>query len=91
VKTVIEGKWIFDGKQVVGDAECNQIEALLPTLTLVGSRDGGWTRLYRGAVAGVYWQLTYPQSDMHGGGPPRLESYSVDEVRLNYPDLELPA
>jgi hypothetical protein len=86
-KAVIAGRWVYDGKQVVGNKACEQIDSLLPTLTLLGSRDGGWTRLYRSADRMVFWELTYPESHLHGGGAPRLESYSQDEVRANYPDL----
>jgi|GEM_PF-5131863 hypothetical protein len=35
----------------------------------------------------VLWELTYPESHMRGGSPPRLESYPIDEVRANYPDI----
>jgi hypothetical protein len=88
-KTVIEGNWLFDGKQVVGDEGCKQIDAILPTLTFVASRDGGWARLYRDDELALFWELTYPQGELHGGGPPRLESYSLEEVRANYPQLNL--
>jgi hypothetical protein len=86
-KTVIEGHWLFDGKRVTGDEACEQIDSLIPTLTFLASREGGWTRLFRDPDRTVFWELTYPQSEMHGGGPPRLESYSIEEVRAHYPDL----
>jgi Immunity protein 27 len=62
---------------------------LLGSLVLIGSADGGWTRIYRDPNGGLFWELTYPHSEMHGGGPPRLESYSLDELRLKYPDLNV--
>jgi hypothetical protein len=89
VKTVIEGKWTYDGKQVIADEACDQISTLLQACAHVGARDGGWTQLYRDANGGVFWELTYPRGEMHGGGPPRLESYSPDEVRARYPDLDI--
>jgi len=46
-KTVIEGHWLFDGKRVTGDEACEQIDSLIPTLTFLASREGGWTRLFR--------------------------------------------
>ncbi len=88
VKTVIEGKWFFGGKQVVADESCKQIDSMITASTFVASRDGGWARLYR-AADGQFWELTYPQGEMHGGGPPRLESFSSDEVRANYPGVIL--
>jgi hypothetical protein len=88
MKTVIEGRWSFDGKRVIADSACAQIDSLLRTLLPVGSTDGGWTQLYRDAD-GVFWELTYPHSELHGGGPPRLESYALDELRLKYPGMNL--
>ena len=82
-KTVLEGKWLVDGKQLVGDETCRKIDLFLTTLSRIASRDGGWTSLNRDPKDGSFWELTYPQSGMHGGGPPRLESYSSDAPR-NY-------
>ncbi|MCP5251672.1 MAG: hypothetical protein H6939_08145 [Burkholderiales bacterium] len=31
-----------------------------------------------------YWELTYPKSHMHGGGPPTLQRISKDEVYYRY-------
>jgi hypothetical protein len=87
MKTIIEGHWSFDDKRVVGDAACEQIDALIPKFTFLASRDGGWTRLYRTRDCMVFWELTYPRSESHGGGPPRLESYSIGEVQARYPDV----
>lgn len=33
----------------------------------------GWLALYKDRETGQHWELTYPQSEMHGGGPPFLE------------------
>jgi hypothetical protein len=89
VKKVIEGKWSFKGQRVVADEGCDQITSLLPTLIPCGSTADGWTRFYRDAGSGVFWELTYPQSEMHGGAPPRLESLSLGELRLKYPKVNL--
>jgi hypothetical protein len=40
--------------------------------------------LYRDPVTGRLWELTWPQSDLHGGGPPRLRLVQADEVRPKY-------
>jgi hypothetical protein len=88
VKTVIEGRWNFYGQRVIADAACGQIDALLRSLTPYASTEGGWTKLYRDE-SGVFWELTYPQSEMHGGGPPRLESLSREEMRLKHSDVNL--
>ena len=36
----------------------------------------GWEILYRCVGDGTFWLKTYPQSELHGGGPPRLERVS---------------
>jgi len=89
VKTVIEGKWTLDGQNVCGDAAWDEINSMLRTLTLIGSGDGGWSKLYRHPDSGTIWELTYPQGEMHGGGPPRLEALSDDEAGMRYPGLSL--
>ena len=32
----------------------------------------GWIILYRHRGTGQRWELSYPRSEMHGGGPPLL-------------------
>jgi hypothetical protein len=89
MKKVIEGKWIFEGQRVIADEACDEITSLLSKLLPCGSTEDGWTRFYRDAETGVFWELTYPQSGLHGGGPPRLESHSLDELRRKHPDGKL--
>ena len=43
--------------------------------------DGGWTQLLRDPADGRYWELAYPHSQMHGGGPARLTAISGDRTR----------
>ncbi len=40
----------------------------------------GWETLYRDPRDCRLWELTYPQSGMHGGGPRRLQVLSRDET-----------
>jgi hypothetical protein len=89
VGMLFEGKWIFDGQRLVADEVCKQIDALLRTLTPCGSSDDGWTKLYRDTEGGTFWELTYPYGEMHGGGPPRLESLSSEEMRLRHSDVNV--
>jgi hypothetical protein len=44
----------------------------------------GWTILYRDPDDGRYWELTYPQSEMHGGGPPQLRWLSKRDALKKY-------
>jgi hypothetical protein len=47
-------------------------------LTLVQTDRSGWTMLYRDNVAGRFWELDYPRSEMHGGGPVRLRELDIN-------------
>jgi hypothetical protein len=44
----------------------------------------GWCILYRDPEDGRYWELTYPQGEMHGGGPPRLTCLEVSAAVRKY-------
>jgi Immunity protein 27 len=65
--------WVSeDGKMVVrGDAAA--IDEMLGTkLEKVRSDASGWLVVYRHRETNQFWELSYPQSEMHGGGPRRL-------------------
>ncbi len=67
------------------DAVCRRIRILVEEhLQLIGGADGGWSRLYLDPADERYWELTYPQSEMHGGGPPQLVHISADAAKIKY-------
>ena len=74
------GSWILKGDRVIGDDICKRIEWLISE-ELVLVETGNWTGIYLDQNDGRYWRLTYPQSEMHGGGPPSLtlEEYTESE------------
>jgi len=83
----ITGRWVFDGQRMHGDAACDRIKHLTSNvLELLGlSKDyGGWETLYRDRADGRLWERTYPQSELQGGGPPRLSVISKDEAVRKY-------
>ena len=89
-ESVLEGQWVRVGGAVQADEVALRIQRLLDNyLKFVASRDGGWTKLYRDPADGRYWELTYPMSEIHGGGPPRLESISSAVVRSKYGNAEV--
>ena len=55
-------------------------------LTPVGRSADGWDTLYLDPADGRHWEHTYPQSELQGGGPPRLACVSLDAVRSKYLD-----
>ena len=81
----IVGNWIVVDGQVVGDEACDRIESRIENeLSRVASRDGGWSVLYLDPSDGTYWEMTHPQGELQGGGPPQLDRLSSDEVTLHY-------
>jgi hypothetical protein len=84
-ETVLTGQWILQGGCPVADDVCKRILALMKShLVEVGRDASGWNTLYRDPTDGRYWELVYPQSELHGGGPPELRCLTTDEARQKY-------
>ncbi|MCK5943232.1 MAG: hypothetical protein KAI24_14730 [Planctomycetes bacterium] len=65
------GGWVKVDGRIEADATCRRIN------WLVGHRlqrvaTGDWCVLYRDPGDGRLWELTWPQGQMQGGGPPQL-------------------
>ena len=85
---VLEGGWVIDGDIVIEDEICKTIQRLISEhLRKITHREGGWTTLFEDPSDHTYWELTYPQSELHGGGPPRLAELNSDEIRRLYPGV----
>lgn len=81
----IIGKWIFDGKQMLADEQAKRIDWLRANyLKKITADESGWNILYQDPEDKRYWELTYPQSEMHGGGPPSLTLLSETQAREKY-------
>lgn len=84
-ETELVGQWQARGPRITSDAICARIERLIADyLVSLGTDESGWDALYRDPLTGRLWELTWPQSDQHGGGPPRLRLVHADEVRSKY-------
>ena len=82
------GAWQMKGTKVIGDPVCERIEWLISHhLIQLGSDSSGWSELYRDPDDGRLWELTWPQSEMHGGGPPRLTCLTIDAASGKYGTL----
>jgi hypothetical protein len=40
-------------------------------------RSANWRLLYRDRETGEFWEMTWPQGEMHGGGPRRLTKLPI--------------
>ena len=70
----LRGSWVIDATGGISeDPVCQRIQALVKNhLQLVATSSDGWRKLFRDAGDQRYWALSYPQGEMHGGGPPTL-------------------
>jgi hypothetical protein len=86
----LRGKWELRGQQALGDATSRRIKWLINTqLVELGADPTGWDVLYRDPGDGRLWELTYPQSDSHGGGPPRLTNIDPTSATKKYGNIDL--
>jgi hypothetical protein len=49
-----------------------------------GVASGGWDQLYVDPRDGRFWELTFPEGSLHGGGPRRLTCLSESAAREKY-------
>lgn len=81
----LTGKWQLVDGQVVADATTLRIEALVEhQLDKLSTDSSGWDTLFRDPQDGRFWELTFPDSSLHGGGPPRLTQLSEQDARSKY-------
>ena len=81
----LNGRWVFEGGKAKKDETCLRIEMLVKQyLQKISTDDTGWKILFRDPQDGRFWELTYPESEMHGGGPPRLSYISGEQARIKY-------
>jgi hypothetical protein len=78
--TELNDVWVVRDSKMIAEGDAKTINELLQT-KLVEIRKGNWATLYRHKDTEKLWDLVYPQSEMHGGGPRRLR-------RLDHNDPE---
>jgi len=88
-ETDLIGSWVFDSGRMTRDAVEQRIEKLIGSCLekiSTSPESGAWDALYRDPSDGRLWELTYPQSEMHGGGPKRLTNISAQMAASKYQD-----
>ncbi len=84
-ETELRGKWLVENAVAKEDRTCRRIEWLITNwLEKLQADATGWSVLYRDPKDGRYWELTYPESEMHGGGPPALCHVSKETAESKY-------
>jgi hypothetical protein len=84
-ETIMVGQWIVENGRVVADQTSQRIARLIKeNLVEVGRDASGWDVLYRDPEDDRLWELIYPHSEQHGGGPPELRALSVEKAKQKY-------
>ena len=88
-ETMLEGKWHFSEEKMAADDVCQRINALVDSyLIKLGADNSGWDSLFKDPNDSRLWELTYPQSELHGGGPPCLVVIEGAIAKKKYGDIE---
>ena len=74
---------LLPGETVI-DASVRIEELVGAHLVLLATDASGWSMLFRDPEDGRLWEHSYPHSERHGGGPPRLSVISLEEARGRY-------
>jgi Immunity protein 27 len=70
-ETLLTGRWNSHWERGTAEATSRRIQHLVAEhLVLLGGDASGWNGLYRDPDDGRLWELTYPDSYIHGGGAP---------------------
>jgi hypothetical protein len=97
-ESLLIGSWISSSNGVLPDATARRIKTLVAShLHFVTADESGWDKLYLDLDDKRLWELTYPESPLHGGGLPRLAVISAGDASRKYtraqpsnPSLERP-
>jgi hypothetical protein len=84
-ETEIRCDWTSVDGRMEGDEACERIRQLSDSYLIELGRDwSGWETLYADPADSRLWERTYPQGEMHGGGPPLLRVIEEREAREKY-------
>ena len=73
-ETTIIGNWILQNNKMTADDNCKRIEELTRTYFVkIETSPDGWNVIYQDPEDLRFWELSYPNSEMYGGGPPALQ------------------
>lgn len=89
-ESLLTGTWLMHDGRIIADDVCKRIDWLVRMhLHELGRDASGWDTLYRDPVDERLWELVFPRSDAHGGGPPELRYLPAEQAREKYGDIAL--
>ena len=73
-ENILRGTWIEREGEVTEDETCKMINHLIDQVfSLIEVNTEDWQAIYQNPHDESLWRLSYPNSELHGGGPPMLE------------------
>jgi Immunity protein 27 len=84
---MLVGQWVMVAGQPTKDDVCLRIEWLTSQCLKqisVSKHYGAWETLYQDPHDGRFWERTYPQGEMYGGGPPTLTAIPSADAKAKY-------
>lgn len=82
---VLAGSWVEEnGVRTLDDVDRRIFWLVTRRLLPRGIVHGGWEQLYQDPRDGRYWELSFPEGSLHGGGPRRLECIAPSVARERY-------
>jgi hypothetical protein len=78
----LRGSWkLVDNLMKVDDIH-ERIESLTSSYLIeIGEDESGWNKLYQDPKDKRYWELSYPESEIHGGGSTFIKEFVFDRSK----------
>lgn len=84
-ETKLEGGIVFLENNFIEDETSKRINWLIKNqLKKMVADKSGWFVLYKDPNDNRYWELSYPQSELHGGGSPMLKVITETDAKVKY-------
>jgi hypothetical protein len=81
----LAGAWKNQDGKIIKDKICERIEWLVSRhLKRIKAHSSGWDILFEDPTDQRFWELSYPFSHLHGGGPPTLINLEDNDARNKY-------
>jgi len=84
-ETQLVGKLLRVDSRLIENETSKRIKWLIQNhLKKITQDSTGWIVLFEDPNDKRYWELSYPESELHGGGQPMLTNISEQEARSKY-------
>lgn len=79
------GEWVFQNGEIIENSVAKRINLLKDNYLIKVTTDkSGWNTLYQDPEDKRYWELTYRDSELQGGGAPLLTNITKEDAILKF-------